>query len=131
MAGTPLDRLGALQRRVVEILWDRGEGTVHDVRDAIAGEDRSPAYTTILSVLQKLEKAGWVGHRREGRTYVYAPCRTREEERASSLRRLLDRVFGGDPVRLMQHLIDDEEIGEEELAALRKLIDDRREGGAA
>ena len=68
MTRKSLDELGALQRRVVEVLWGRGEGTVHQVVDSLVDDQgKKPAYTTVLSVLQKLEKAGWVEHRREGR----------------------------------------------------------------
>ena len=86
-----LDELGTLQRRVMEVLWDRQEATVHDVREALAEEERRPAYTTVLSVLQKLEKAGWVAHRREGRTYVYQAARSREQEGSTSLRTFMNR----------------------------------------
>ena len=63
-----LDELGSLQLAVMEVLWKKGEGSVQSVREALARKKKSPAYTTILSVLQKLEKAGWVGHRAEGRS---------------------------------------------------------------
>jgi predicted transcriptional regulator len=121
-----LDELGALQRSVMEVIWQRGESTVHDVRAALADQDRQPAYTTVLSVLQKLEKAGCVRHRREGRTYLYQARRSREEEGVSSLHGFINRVFEGDPLLLVQHLIEDERIDDTDLEALRAMIDRRR-----
>ena len=121
-----LDELGHLQRSVMEAVWDRGEATVHEVRDALSG-DKRPAYTTVLSVLQKLEKAGWVTFRKDGRTHVYSAKRSREQEGTSSVRNFVDRVFKGDPLQLFQRLIDDGELDAQELDKLRAMIEARRE----
>jgi predicted transcriptional regulator len=118
------DELGSLQQAVMEVIWQRGEATVGDVRAALRG--RRPAYTTVLSVLQKLEKAGWVAHRTRGRAYVYAAIRSRRQEGASSLRKFVDSVFRGDPILLFEHLIDDERLSEADLRELRKMIELRR-----
>jgi predicted transcriptional regulator len=120
-----LDDLGALQTAVMEAVWGLGEATVQQVRDRL-DRDPPPAYTTVLSVMQKLEKAGWLTHRAEGRSYVYRATRSREEEGSTSLRSFLDRVFQGDPLRLFQHLIDDQDLSDRDLAELRKMIDARR-----
>ena len=125
MARGSLDRLGTLQQAVMEVLWKMGEATVAQVRDRLKGK-KPLAYTTVLTVMQKLEKAGWVGHREEGRTYVYRPSRSRDEAGTQTVRQFIDRVFAGDPVQMFQHLLDDEELTAGELAALRKLIDQRR-----
>lgn len=121
-----LHELGELQRAVLEALWARREATVRELLDDL---ERDVAYTTVLSVLQKLEKTGWVRHRREGRTYVYAPARSRESEGRSALGKLVERVFGGDSLVAFQHLLDDAELDERELAALRAMIDEKRSGG--
>lgn len=118
-----LHELGSLQREVMEVLWKLREGTVHDLLEALATDH---AYTTVLSVLQKLEKAGWIGHRRAGRTYVWFPERTREEEGQSSLGKIVDRVFGGNPMVAFEHLLEDERLEAGDLAALRELVDRRR-----
>ena len=120
-----LDELGSLQQAVMAVLWSSGEGTVERVRASLGGS-RNPAYTTILSVLQKLEKSGWVGHRSEGRAYVYSATRSREQARASALWKFVDGVFRGDPLRLFEHRIDGDRLDDAELGALRKMIDDKR-----
>ena len=79
-----------------------------------------------LVAMQKLEKAGWLKHRAEGRTYVYLPRRSREEAGVNALRQFTQRVFRGDPLLLFEHLIDDEQLGDDDLAELRKMIDQRR-----
>lgn len=120
-----LDELGTLQQAVMDVVWDRGEATVQEVRGALRGR-KQPAYTTVLSVLQKLEKAGWVGHRAEGRTYVYAPKRSREQEGSNALWKFVDGVFRGDPTLMFEHLIDGDRLGDKDLATLRKMIDTKR-----
>jgi len=125
MSRASLDDLGELQKAVMEIVWDLGEATVNQVRDQLAR--RKPlAYTTVLSVMQKLDKAGWLAHREEGRAYVYRPTRSRNEAGRSSLRKFIDRVCGGDPIAAFQHLLDDQDLSADDLAALRKMIDRRR-----
>jgi BlaI family penicillinase repressor len=125
MSRHSLEDLGQLQRAVMEILWSRGEATVHQVRDRLDRE-REPAYTTILTTLQKLERAGWLAHRAEGKSYVYVPKRSREQAGAGSVRGFLARVFDGNAVAMFQHLIREGDLNEDELRELRKIIDERR-----
>ena len=126
MTRKPLHELGELQRRVMDVLWDEGEASVHRVRECLGGE-RPPAYTTVLSVLQKLEKAGWLRHERSGRTYIYTPRHSRAEEGVTSLGNYIERVFRGDPLKMFQHLLEDERLGDADLAELRRMIDAKRE----
>ena len=78
MTGKSIDELGALQREALEIIWSLGQATVHQVRDEL-NKDRDLAYTTVLTAMQKLEKAGLLKHQREGKTYVYLPAQSREK----------------------------------------------------
>ncbi len=126
MARKSLDELGQLQRTVMEAVWKMGEATVGEVRERLARR-KELAYTTVLSVMQKLERAGWLKHESKGRAYVYSATRSRSHEGTRSLRRLLDAVFGGDPKELFQHLLEDDKLGREDLAELKSLIDRRRE----
>jgi BlaI family transcriptional regulator, penicillinase repressor len=125
MARTSIDRLGTLQRAVMEVVWELGEASVQAVRERIKRRPQ-PAYTTILSVMQKLEKAGWLTHRSEGRSYVYLPVRSREEAGATSLSTFIERVFSGDRLLLFQHLLKDEDLSDRDLKALKVMIDRRR-----
>jgi predicted transcriptional regulator len=125
MARKSIDALGELQKAVMETVWEHGEATVGQVRELLKREPQ-PAYTTILSVMQKLEKAGWLTHRAEGRGYVYLPTRSRDEAGSSTLRTFIDRVFRGDRLLLFQHLLEDKELSAEDLSALKKMIDQKR-----
>ena len=126
MTRKSIEELGELQRETVEALWELGGATVREVRDALGERGRDLAYTTVLSVLQKLRKSGWVSHRKRGRAHVYRPASSRSEESGRSVRRLVSQVFRGDPIALFERLVEDEAIGEEELAMLRRMIERRR-----
>ena len=125
MAKRSLDDLGDLQSAVMNAVWDLGEATVVQVRDRLAS-DKELAYTTVLSVLQKLEKAGWLKHRTDGRSYVYLPKRSRNDAGKSALRQFTERLFGGDPLVVFEHLLDDDRLTAAELAELRKMLERRR-----
>jgi predicted transcriptional regulator len=103
-----------------------GEASVHQVREHLNHKKRNLAYTTVLSAMQKLEKAGWLEHQAAGRSYVYTPTRTRDEAGAGSVRRFLQRAFAGNAVAMFQHLIRESELSDEELAELRAMIDEKR-----
>lgn len=125
MIRTSLDNLGELQRAVMDVVWQRGEASVHDVRDRLS-RPKELAYTTILTTLQKLEKAGWLTHRSEGKSYVYLPTRSRQQAGAGSVRRFLKQVFEGDAVAMFQHLIREGDLSEQDLREVRKMIEERR-----
>ena len=120
-----LDDLGELQRAVIEVVWNLGEASVHQVRKELSRRKKL-AYTTVLTAMQKLEKAGWLRHRAEGKVYVYSPTRTREEAGAKSARKFLDRIFDGDALLMFQHLMRQDKLSDGELAELRKMIDNKR-----
>jgi BlaI family penicillinase repressor len=125
MTRKSLDDLGELQRAVLEAVWELGEANVHQVRERLAGR-KQLAYTTVLSAMQKLEKAGWLQHRAEGKSYIYTPKRSREEAGAGSVRQFLNRVFDGDALAMFQHLIRESDLSDAELGTLRKMIEEKR-----
>src|SRR5512146_2780337 len=119
------DDLGELQRAVLETVWDLGEAGVHQVRERLNRKKKKLAYTTVLSAMQKLEKAGWLEHRAEGKSYVYRATRTRDQAGAGSVRRFLQRAFAGDAVALFQHLIRESDLSSEELTELKRAIEEK------
>jgi len=125
MARKAVEELGALQAAALEVVWTLGEATVHQVRAHLAKE-KPLAYTTVLTALQKLEKAGWLTHRAEGRSYVYLPTTTRRQSVTVSAMRLVKRSFGGDPMRLFRQLLEARTYTEDELEELRRMIAAKR-----
>jgi predicted transcriptional regulator len=128
MKKKPLDSLGELQRTVLETVWELGEANVHQVRESLAKEKKL-AYTTVLSAMQKLEKAGWLKHRAEGKSYVYFATQSRDQAGAGSLRGFLKRVYEGDALSMFQHLIQESHLNADELGELKRLIEQKEKEG--
>jgi BlaI family transcriptional regulator, penicillinase repressor len=125
------NRLADLQLAIIQILWDRGQATVAEVREALAPR-RQLAYTTVGTMLAKMEAAGYVAHRAAGRVNVYRPLLRRDQVSRSMVSDLAQRLFQGDVAEMMCHLLDGCDVSPEELARLKKLIRDKeREIGHA
>ena len=107
---------------VLEVLWERGSATVAEVRDALEDE---MAYTTVLTVLRRLEEKGFVGHDEEGRAHRYRPLVERAQARESALERLTRKLFQGSPELLLTHLVSQKKLSEAELRRLRDLVEDQ------
>ena len=105
---------------VMEVLWERGSATVAEVREALADE---MAYTTVLTVLRRLEDKGFVAHDEEGRAHRYRPLVARAQARESALERLTRRLFQGSPELLLTHLVSQRKLSEAELRRLRDVVD--------
>ena len=118
-----------LEMQVLGVLWERGPRTVRDVQAALSdGKDR--AYTTVLTVLQVMERKGLVAHTRDGLANVYRPLVTQDETVRPVLKTLLNNIFAGDPARVVQALVDSAEVSPDDLKQMRRIIDQAsREAG--
>ena len=119
----PPQKPSELEPQVLSVLWEKGSGTVRDVMAAFP-DGKQRAYTTLLTVLQVLEKKGLVRHTRDGLAHVYLPNVTREEVVQPLLKGLVKGVFGGEPTRVVQALLETGSVGPAELKQIRKLIND-------
>ena len=111
---------------IMSVLWELGEATVSEVRDRV---DPNLAYTGISSMIRTLETKGYVSHRRgEGKTHVYFPVIEPEAAGESALGRVLDKIYGGSPIKLLAHLVDQHRLSDKELARMRDLLKRPRKG---
>ncbi len=122
--------LGDLQHAIMAVLWERGEATTGDVHAALH-EARGLAFTTIATMLRKMEDKGVVTHRAEGRQFVYRPTVSEDQVRRSMVGELVDRLFAGDPKALVAHLVSEHEIDAAELGELRRRLGRERKRGRA
>jgi BlaI family transcriptional regulator, penicillinase repressor len=119
-----IHRMGDLQHRILQFLWSRPEASVADVHGAL-GTD-SHAYTTLATLLRRMEEKGLVGHRNEGRTYIYQAIVQPEQVNQGMTGHLLERLFQGSVSELVSHLLKDRKVSAKELARLEKLIADKK-----
>jgi predicted transcriptional regulator len=118
-------RLTELQVEIMNVLWERGEASVGDVRNALKPQ-RDLAHTTVSTLLSRLEKKGVVRHRAVGRQYLYAPAvEAARVQRSvmSDLSEMLDRLFGGDVTTAVSHLLSESDVNAEDLARVRELVE--------
>jgi len=95
--------LAPLELDCMNTLWPIGEGTVREIRDLLA-ERRARAYTTIMTIMDRLARKGVVERRKSGRAYVYRPRLSADEARAQALGQVIDGFFGGSKEALLAHL---------------------------
>ena len=129
MARPPSRYPTELELQVLQILWQAGESSVMDVRDALAKErDRDIARTSVVTTLNVMADKGLVHRRQLGRAYLFSYAVTQEEVSKGMLGDLLDRVFDGSAEALLLNLLDSEHVDDEEHRALRRLINRNRRG---
>lgn len=92
-----------LELECLSALWLLGEGNVQAVRDQLAAR-RELAYTTVMTMLDRLARKQVVTRRKVGRSFVYMPAVTRDEVRRRAVRELVESLFDGNQEALKRHL---------------------------
>jgi predicted transcriptional regulator len=110
------------EMEVARVLWGLASGTVREVFDAFPPE-RGVDFATVQTYLRRLQAKGYVRSKVRGRTNVYSPKIEPRTVIRETLDDLIDRLFGGETIPLMRHLIEDRGVTDEELAELRALIE--------
>jgi predicted transcriptional regulator len=103
MSRTPRDVPPPLELACLKALWSLQEGKVRAVQEVVA-RSRPLAYTTIMTVLDRLVRKGKLNRRKVGRAFVYAPEASRDSMRRAALRELVDGYFDGSEAELVEFL---------------------------
>lgn len=114
-------RLGDLQLRILEILWARGEAAVADVH-AVLKPERDLAYTTVATMLRKMEARNLVSHREEGRAFLYRAAVASEAVTRSAGDHFVGRLFEGSLADAVSHLLTTREVSRTELDQIERII---------
>jgi len=109
---------------VARIVWNLGEATVRQVFETFPAE-RRPDFTTVQTYLRRLEAKGYLRAKRRGRTMVYRARVQPDDVIHETISDLVNRLFGGETIPLLHHLILDRRISNEEIHKLREMIDER------
>lgn len=116
-----LSRLGETEMEVLQRVWTLGETSVAEVHDSIL-KDRPVAYTTVMTVMKKLARKGFLHCDSSSSRYVYTPARPPAEVRQELVQDLLDQVFQGSASALVQTLVRGEQIPPGERAEIQELL---------
>jgi predicted transcriptional regulator len=126
MAGRKASAITERQFSVLRALWDHEPLTVRGLMEHLPRGDRQP-YTTVLGVLQGMEKAGLVGHEKRGLTHFYRSIVSRQEATGSLLSDFLARFFQGSAEQLVLGLVDARKLAPDELRAIEASLADARD----
>lgn len=102
---------------ILKALWELGSGSVREVHERLA-PDLGLAFNTVQTFLRNMEEKGLVGHRAEGRTFIYFPTHTREQVTS----RFLSKVFGGALDQFVLSMLRASDAAPDELKGLEELI---------
>jgi predicted transcriptional regulator len=116
-------RLGDLQLRIMKILWTAGPASVARVHEDLGG---SLAYTTVATMLRKMEDRGLVAHEEQNRKFIYHAAIPAAEVTRWMADDLVDRLFQGSLADTVNHLLETREVSPQELAELERLIWERK-----
>jgi predicted transcriptional regulator len=108
--------------RLMEVLWERGPATVHQLLEDIPAEP-SLAYNSVLTTIRILEKKGYVKHAKDGRAHIYMPVMGRKEATRFEVRNLVSRFFKDSHELLLLNILEDKNIDAEELKRLARLAE--------
>jgi predicted transcriptional regulator len=114
-------KLSGRQLAIMQVLWARGEATVAEVQAALDLE-RPLAYSTVATVMSRMERRGLITHRDEGRVFHYRPVVSEGGIGRSMVGELVERIFGGSPADLVSHLLDTGQVDAGELDRIKRLV---------
>jgi len=121
MARRKLAAVSPAETEILRIVWQLREATVQQVIEKLPAK-RKITYATVQTLLRRLEKKGYLKHRTAGKAHVFFAAVKNEEVIKRSVGDFLDRLFGGDPVPLMQYLAEHGKIDADDIENLKKLV---------
>ncbi|HKF05359.1 MAG TPA: BlaI/MecI/CopY family transcriptional regulator [Candidatus Sulfotelmatobacter sp.] len=122
MARNKSATLTEAELRIMNVLWEKGSGTVHEVLEALPG-DAPLAYNSVLTIIRILETKGYVKHVKDKRAHVYIPKIDRDDARRFEVSHLVSRFFGNSHEQLLLNILEEQSIDADELARLRELLE--------
>lgn len=116
------DKPSDLEMQILGVLWRGGPAPVRGVLAAMP-DGKKRAYTTVLSAMQVMERKGLLARTREGMTDHWRPAVSKSRVLGPFLRNLVANVFGGQPTQVMQHLLQETDVDDADVSAIRELLD--------
>lgn len=115
---------GELELSILQTVQKLGRATVRNVYASLGSEG---SYTTVMTVMSRMANKGELMREKEGKQYFYWIEATNQEPSKNILQRIQDKIFGGKSTAMLSYLLEaDQEISDQELAEIEKLIQKRR-----
>lgn len=107
--------------RIMDVLWEKGSGSVQAVLDALPPRP-ALAYNSVLTTIRILEKKGYVKHVKDGRAHIYVPVVARKDASRSEIRHLIRRFFGNSHEELVLNIFEQGDLDVAELDRLKQML---------
>jgi len=117
----PTATLTEQELEIMKIVWELGQATVRQVYERLL-EHREIAYTTVLTMMQVLERKGRLKKSLDDKAHVYQPVEEKQKVIGGMVQEFLNRVFNGSAEPLLLHLVEDEKVSAEDIERLRKTL---------
>lgn len=121
----PNPTLTPQELEIMKVVWARRQATVREVYEELRA-GRQLAYTTVMTMMNVLERKGHLRKRAEGRSFRYRPARPQNQVVGSMVRDFVERVFGGSAQPLLVRLVEEHDLSPEELDALSRRIEEKK-----
>lgn len=112
------------EMEILQTLWKAGKATVREVSERLDAHKNRWAYTTIQTLLGRLETKGFIKSDKTGVAHVFRAVVTREKFLSDRLAELADKVCDGTTLPLVMALVDKQSFTADELAEFRRLLDE-------
>ena len=106
---------------IMKVVWRLETATVRQVYEELL-KHRRIAYTSVMTIMNILERKGHLKRRQEERAYVYVPTKPQKQVIGSMVREFIQRVFNGSAEPLLVHLVEDEKLTEQDVEEIRRSI---------
>jgi BlaI family penicillinase repressor len=115
-------RPSELEMQVLGILWNNGPSSVRQVLESMT-DGKKRAYTTVLTILQVMEKKGLLTHTAKGNAHIYKPAASRDKIVKPIINRLVDNAFAGSSAGLILSLLGQRKLSDDEIGELKKVLE--------
>lgn len=118
-------RISESEWEIMKILWSKSPVTANEIIE-ILGDNKEWAPNTVKTLVSRLVKKGALDFTQEGRIYHYYPLINEETCKKAESTSFLKRIYGGSLKPMLVHFLESEEISEEDIEELKKILDERK-----
>ena len=122
MTKKQLAKLSPTETEVLRLVWQIDRATVQEVCESLPAK-RKISYATVQTLLRRLEKKGYLKHDVRGNAHVFTAAVKQEAVVKRTVSDFLDRLFGGNPIPLMQHLAKHGKLRSADIDKLKELVE--------
>lgn len=108
---------------ILKILWEESPLSVSQILERIEKKAK-PAYSSLLTIVRLMETKGYLNHEKRGKAFFYWPILKQEKVSHQAITKLVDSIFGGNPYKLAVNIIQKEQLSEDEVAELKRIVEE-------